>query len=790
MAEDLPSSSSAPSQGDNSPTVNISIISPSLAVNAPLNFTGLPASTTIGQLKEKIREALDAKPANEQQRLIHQGKLLSRESESLLDVFGEQKVLVTPPKYPSRSIVELTRRTQLRGSDQVAIHLVIRDYIDPQHASSQGAPTRDQSPAPIPPSRQSASSVLNSAATPHHHHAGHHNHHHHLPPRFGGPAAHVGQPHLSFPAHGPGMPAPGSQTSAQLVAQQQQLMQQYLAQLNQRPVGHHGQQARGAVGLQGVPMPGQAINPQFPNHGQGRNSPHPEYQGYVRETVGPNGEVVRVTMNSAFIAPNGQVFPVNLQNLQHGNGGAAAPAPGGSLSTNDVQNIIRNADASQATSIMTNAMHRSASGASLANLNLNGPRQPIQTPGVTVPRRPGSTVPLSRTATPDPMRTSSHGSVSAPPANPSLRMPSSTQPEVYILSSPQGPRALLVNNQSDLYYTPAPRYPVPPVIPNFTSAWLQPPAPQQRPAFAADNAQQAAQPQPAVARAEQQAPQPGNVRVNIFQGAAAPQQAQQQQAQARPFAPGGPQFHPANPEGGLAAALLAALWPHLWLLIRLGVFVWWFTSSDTSWTRWFTIMAIATAVFLINTGLLNGVANNVFNPIRQHLDGLIPLAPGADAERERQRNRPPPVREEHNGHVFEYERQPQPGQQQGGPDPAQAAARLMAQRQQQNANWFVDQVRRLERAGLLFLASIAPGVAERHIAALEAQERAERERREAEERAERERREAEEREAAEATASGADGAAAPSETHNAGSPETVGGGNEQQQEQQPPIAAA
>lgn len=766
MAEDAPSSSNAPFPGENPPTVNISIISPSLAVNAPLNFTGLPASTTVGQLKEKIREALDAKPANEQQRLIHQGKLLNRESETLLDIFGEQK---------------------LRGSDQVAIHLVIRDYVDPQHASSQAPPTRDQSPAPNPPARQSAPSVLNAAATPHHHHQ--HGHHHHLPPRFGGPAPHVGQAHSPFPAHGLGMPAPGSQTSAQLVAQQQQLMQQYLNQLNQRPVGHHGQQARGSVGLQGVPVPGQAINSQFSNHGQGRNSPHPEYQGYVRETVGPNGEVVRVTMNSAFIAPNGQVFPVNFQNLQHGNGGTAAPAPGGPFSTNDVQNIIRNADASQATSMMTNAMHRSASGASLANLNLNGPRQPIQPPGVTVPRRPGSTVPLSRTATPDPTRTPSHGSVSAPPANSALRMPTPPQPEVYILSSPQGPRALLVNNQSDMYYTPAPRYPLPLVMPNFTSSWLQPPQPHPRPGFAADHAQQAGHPQTAAARAEQQAPQAGNVRVNIFQGGAAQQQAQQQQAQVRPLAPGGPQFHPANPEGGLAGALLAALWPHLWLLIRLGVFVWWFTSSDTSWTRWFTIMSIATAVFLINTGLLNGVANNFFNPVRQHLDGLIPLAPGANANREAGGNNPPGADQAApgGGGDNDGERRPRPGQQ-GGPDPAQAAARLIAQRQQHNANWFVDQVRRLERAGLLFLASIAPGVAERHIAALEAQERAERERREAEERAERERREAEERAAAEATASGTDGTAASSETQTADSPEAVGGGDEQQQQQ--PIAAA
>ncbi|POS79381.1 ubiquitin family protein [Diaporthe helianthi] len=761
MAEDEPSSSSAPAQGEAPPTVNISIISPSLAVNAPLHFNGLAASTTVGQLKEKIRESLDARPANEQQRLIHQGKLLNRETETLLDVFGEQK---------------------LRGSDQVAIHLVIRD-VDPQHSSTQAAPTRDQSPAPIPPPRPSALSGLNAAAPPHHHHPGHH-HLPPLPPRFGGPAPQVGQPHSPFPAHGPGMPAPGSQTGAQLVAQQQQFVAQYLNQLNQRPLGHHGQQARGVAGLQGVPGHGQAINPQFTGLGHGRNSPHPEYQGYVRETVGPNGEVIRVTMNSAFIAPNGQVFPVNLQNLQQ---------PGGPFSTNDVQNIIRNADASQATSIMTNAMHRSASGASLANLNLNGPRQPIQNPGVTVPRRPGSTVPLSRTATPDRSRTSSHGSVSAPPPNPSLRMPSTGQPEVYILSSPQGPRALLVHNQSDLYYTPAPRYQIPQAMPNFTSAWLQPPATQPRPAFVVDNAQQVGQPQPAVARAEQQAPQAGNVRVNIFQGAAAQQPAQQQQAQARPFAPAGPQFHAANPEGGLAGALLAALWPHIWLLVRLGVFVWWFTSSDTSWTRWMTIMAIATAVFLINTGILNGPANNLFNPIRRHLDGIIPLAPGEDVRPEGERNGGPQNREERNGVPYEIARDPRLAQQQNGPDPAQAAARLVAQRQQQNANWFVDQFRRLERAGLLFLASIAPGVAERHIQALAAQERAERERREAEERAERaerERREAEEHAAAEATASGPEGTVAPGERQNAESPETVGEGSEPQQEQHAPIAAA
>ena len=79
---------------------------------------------------------------------------------------------------------------------------------------------------------------------------------------------------------------------------------------------------------------------------------------------------------------------------------------------------------------------------------------------------------------------------------------------------------------------------------------------------------------------------------------------------------------------------------------------------------------------------------------------------------------------------------PQRGGDQNGrarqePNPEDMARRLVAQHQGPES-WIISQVRRLERAGLLFLASIAPGVAERHIANLEAAARAERERREAE----------------------------------------------------------
>lgn len=639
----------------------------------------------------------------------------------------------------------------------MVLHLVIRDAIDHHPSSSQTSALRDQSPAQNPdaPRAPIANPLfgVNAQGLPQNPPHGPHAHQH---ARFGRPVAPPG--HAPSPFSGPGFgiqPPPGSQTPAQLVAQQQQLIQQYMNQMNQRSGMAPGQQPRGGMGF-GVGGPEQAGNPQFSpgNNNRGSNSPHPHPhphpehppQPYIREGIGPNGEFYRVMMNSALIGPNGQVHHMNMPNLQQAN---MPPGPGGPFSTNDVQNILRTADAGQATSIMTNAMHRSASGASLANLNLGNQRQPIQTPGVTVPRRPGSTVPLSRTATPDQTRTPSYGSASFP-ANPALRAATPIQPEVYILNSPQGPRALLINSPSEMYYTPAARALAHPMMPAFNPAWFQP---QSR--TGAEVVQPPAQPHGAAAAApaQQQAPQQGNIRVNLFQEPAVPRAAQPaQHIVAREVDrlqnPAVFARHPANPEGGLAGALLAALWPHVWLLIRLAVFVWWFTSSETSWTRWLLIMFVATVVFLVNTGLFNRMAADWFNPIRQHLEGLLPLAgpaPNRNRGNEPAAANAGPGQEAHNNN----DHAPPAGRQQGEPDPAQVAARLVEQHRERNANWLLNQIRRLERAGLLFLASIAPGVAERHIAHLEAEARAERDRQEAAERAERERREEQERAAAE-----------------------------------------
>lgn len=93
MAETTPASSSQQAlQEMANPAVNLQVVSPSIGVGRPLSFSDLPASTTIQQLKEKIRSTLPIKPADDQQRLIHRGRLLARDDETLQDVFGAETV--------------------------------------------------------------------------------------------------------------------------------------------------------------------------------------------------------------------------------------------------------------------------------------------------------------------------------------------------------------------------------------------------------------------------------------------------------------------------------------------------------------------------------------------------------------------------------------------------------------------------------------------------------------------------------------------------------------------------
>ncbi|KZL83508.1 ubiquitin family protein [Colletotrichum incanum] len=654
----------APEAASDHLSVNLQVLSPSTAANSsrPLVFPGLAATTTVKQLKEKIRQALPLKPSDSQQRLIYRGRVLQPDGDTLLSVIGEEVI---------------------RTTDQQTIHLVLRDVAEPQRSTTP-TPAVARGTSPAPPNA-------------HFHHAfgqPHHTHHHGSQPTAAAftrrttlhPAANNPLPFVT-PSQIPANLTP--QQLQQMQAQQHQSMAAWMNGLQREAMNramanqqiNQNQAMRASMSMHGAgDAPAAPSNSAEPTRGRASPLSNPDVQVYVREGLMPNGQPYRVTVNETFLGGSLNV---------HQPGGQSTTT---ALSTADVQNILRAADTNQATLAMTNAMQRSASSTSLAN---GGSSVGVTTAYYPTPGSRAS----SRRPTPDPTARSVSGG-SGHSAN--AQRQAQSGPEVYILSSPQGPRAILINNATDSYYTPSARMPL-----QTTSALHQ---------TASALARMRARPQhmawpsafvtPPAHQEEQQPAQP-----------AEPPGQPQPQPEAQPLLQ--PQGQPpvaavpAHPNNPGIAPLIAQVWPHFWLIVRLALFVWWFTSSNASWSRWFTVVVIAVSIFILNTGLLNNYFDQAVGPVRRHMENLIPLAAPNNA------NEPVRPRED----------QPVVGPN-GQPDPTRAAARLVAQRRHNNANWLMDQVRRLERAGLLFLASIAPGVAERHIAHLEAEARAERQRRE------------------------------------------------------------
>ena len=77
-------------------TVNLQVVSPSVGVAQPLIFPDFPAASTIKDLKEKIRQALPFRPADDKQRLIYRGRPLVTETATLLDILGAETVSASP----------------------------------------------------------------------------------------------------------------------------------------------------------------------------------------------------------------------------------------------------------------------------------------------------------------------------------------------------------------------------------------------------------------------------------------------------------------------------------------------------------------------------------------------------------------------------------------------------------------------------------------------------------------------------------------------------------------------
>jgi hypothetical protein len=147
-----------------------------------------------------------------------------------------------------------------------------------------------------------------------------------------------------------------------------------------------------------------------------------------------------------------------------------------------------------------------------------------------------------------------------------------------------------------------------------------------------------------------------------------------------------------------------------WLFLRLYIFMF-VLSEPGTWRRWF-LLAVAVIVCLLPR---ENPLRNLMNRIRAHIEGLVPIAAAPEQRRQGQAAQD---RGEGAGNEGQARAAAGPAAQQ--PSPEQAAARIIRQNQERQNHGIVrDTIFRVERALALFLASLVPGVGERHVRARE-----------------------------------------------------------------------
>ena len=403
-----------------------------------------------------------------------------------------------------------------------------------------------------------------------------------------------------------------------------------------------------------------------------------------RETIGPNGRMLQMQT----VIRSG---PARRNEDQY-------QTPGDTRATPPSHGLSPEAQA------QLNELHRSASNVSLQSRTLGYPS--VTTPLLSAG---GFSFGTQR----HPMEQGSRSASGGNNLPVSASAPQQAM-EVYIISSPEGPRALLINNNtSERYYTPSLRAPAsyPQLRPSNSAMNIISENPVSSLHGAGSSTQQAGQTgTPMAVPARPQAP----TQQQVAQQAQAQGDGQAQQPVAVPV--GGGLGHPNNPAVAALPPALVRVWPHIWMTFRVALFLWLFTTSDSGWVRWATIIVVTLLALLLSTGAMNNFVDNAWRPLGRHLENMLPTLDHPRFRRE------PTAAGANSANT---------GLQQDV-TARQIAARLVDQRQQQDS-WLPRQLRRMERAGLLFLASIAPGVAERHIANMEIQARAETQRREAEE---------------------------------------------------------
>lgn len=303
----------------------------------------------------------------------------------------------------------------------------------------------------------------------------------------------------------------------------------------------------------------------------------------------------------------------------------------------------------------------------------------MDTAGMSAPR--SSPSPVSGMQAPQSRAQSARNtplSFMMPPPTPNLpASPSTTM--AWVLSSPNGPEALLFAPGHG-YFSSAPQQTPPHLSPTRT---VVSPEPNSQIGNIQDTA--------AAARDGVAAQQPGH--------------APPAQALARLPRQGAiPALQPAGDNGFFNLIIGRA-----WLFLRMYVFT--FFISEPGSLRRYLLLVVATLICILPR---DNILQQFITQVRRHIDTLIG----------------PPAAPARVGAVAPAQTNAATGATApGGAQPvenltaAENAARLLREHEAHNPNVFRDALFRIERAAALFLASLVPGVGERHIRAREDQRR-------------------------------------------------------------------
>ncbi|KAI9690443.1 MAG: hypothetical protein M1822_009406 [Bathelium mastoideum] len=809
-------------KGSTSELIDLKILSPSAEVRNGLVFTSLPVSTTVGQLKERIRAELPSRPANDRQRLIYRGRVMADESQTMGFIFGEDAV---------------------KQQREHTLHLVIPDSVTQPGNAPHSTASQRQTQTPANPFQNIPPPGHSSPPVP-------------QPNPFRNVAA--GQRPASVPpmqgvrpahAHAPNVPPiPGlHQHMAHIHAVQQQIQQ--LQQRaggpnggvpNNEQLNNHQSTAEGQQGESGQSIhQGQPSSHSTQGHQNGQPAMAPGGQvpasgipggvgNFTRSGVGPHGESWTFTVNTTTTVPHGPhmqpqmplqmplmpPFPfgqVPGQNPQFGPlppMGLPHPPMMNSMqvprtlnmeaqvadmerSVEDLQRRLNNLNPASGEPSVREEGERIGNDLRDARLQLQSLRaranHSINDLNPAGTQHPGSSQILHNGVRPSMDNSMPSNSVSQPGQqngphrhdstnsqnNSASIENSSTAPTVYLLSSPTGPEALLLSpagtwaspgashqfvpfHPDDTHqqrmrglYPNLPQPPMGNMIPqvyntaNRSFVGGHPPgqggnaaqvnagtlSTQQQPASLTQH-QTSNQNQPG-AQGQQQPQQVA--RVPLFpnqqpRNVVAPGQAAQDGNAPNAAAPAQAQVPPLIQE----QQNLGAIAGHLWVLVRIVGFLWlFFGGSNVGYVRPFVIGAVA---FLAYAAQQQGPIRRFGERIREHVEGLLRPQEGAAQRR-------PGQERQDRGQVQGQTAPDRTASSQGRPNHAATPpSRVPRTRMEAQRVWARAQLLNAERAIALFVASLWPGVGERHVEARE------RERRQREEEEARQRREQEERE--------------------------------------------